>query len=70
MKDNGMNITKEAAMAKLVASETATYCSHQAIQVSFMLGDFNKHGETSGIRDSNILQPSGHSGEFYVRGFY
>merc|ERR1719457_191741 len=33
MKDNGMNITKEAAMAKLVASETATYCSHQAIQV-------------------------------------
>lgn len=28
-KDNGQNYTKEAAMAKLKASEAATYCSHQ-----------------------------------------
>lgn len=33
MKDNGLNITKEAAMAKLSASETATYCAHQCIQI-------------------------------------
>lgn len=33
LKDNGLNITKEAAMAKLYASETATYCAHQCIQI-------------------------------------
>lgn len=33
MKDNGLSITKEAAMAKLSASETATYCAHQCIQI-------------------------------------
>ncbi|EDW15995.1 short-chain specific acyl-CoA dehydrogenase, mitochondrial [Drosophila mojavensis] len=33
LKDNGMSITKEAAMAKLHASETATYCAHQCIQI-------------------------------------
>ena len=29
----GLNFTKEAAMAKLAASEAATYVAHQAIQV-------------------------------------
>ncbi|EDV49413.1 short-chain specific acyl-CoA dehydrogenase, mitochondrial [Drosophila erecta] len=33
LKDNGLPITKEAAMAKLLASEAATYCAHQCIQV-------------------------------------
>ncbi|XP_023178447.2 short-chain specific acyl-CoA dehydrogenase, mitochondrial [Drosophila hydei] len=33
LKDNGLSITKEAAMAKLHASETATYCAHQCIQI-------------------------------------
>ncbi|KAH8394547.1 hypothetical protein KR215_007597, partial [Drosophila sulfurigaster] len=33
LKDNGMVITKEAAMAKLQASETATFCAHQCIQI-------------------------------------
>merc|ERR1712136_416681 len=33
MADKGMNVTKEAAMAKLFASETATFASHQAIQI-------------------------------------
>ncbi|XP_062124692.1 short-chain specific acyl-CoA dehydrogenase, mitochondrial [Drosophila sulfurigaster albostrigata] len=33
LKDNGMVITKEAAMAKLHASETATFCAHQCIQI-------------------------------------
>ncbi len=33
LKDAGLPITKAAAMAKLSASETATYVAHQAIQV-------------------------------------
>ncbi|EDW59823.1 short-chain specific acyl-CoA dehydrogenase, mitochondrial [Drosophila virilis] len=33
LKDHGLPITKEAAMAKLHASETATYCAHQCIQI-------------------------------------
>ena len=33
LKDNGENFTREAAMAKLAASEAATMCSHQAIQI-------------------------------------
>lgn len=34
LKDNKKPYTKEAAMAKLAASEAATYASHQAIQVN------------------------------------
>ena len=37
LKDAGLNFTKEAAMAKLAASEAATYCAHQSIQVRFEL---------------------------------
>ncbi|XP_056288951.1 short-chain specific acyl-CoA dehydrogenase, mitochondrial isoform X2 [Pseudoliparis swirei] len=33
LRDAGKPFTKEAAMAKLSASEAATFCSHQAIQV-------------------------------------
>ena len=33
LKDAGRSITKEAAMAKLSASETATFVAHQSIQV-------------------------------------
>ena len=36
LKDAGRPITKEAAMAKLSASETATFVAHQAIQVHFL----------------------------------
>lgn len=32
-KDEGKPYTKEAAMAKLAASEAATFVSHQAIQI-------------------------------------
>ena len=34
LKDAGKPFTKEAAMAKLACSETATFVSHQAIQVT------------------------------------
>ena len=33
LKDAGKPFTKEAAMAKLACSETATFVAHQAIQV-------------------------------------
>lgn len=33
LKDKGENYTREAAMGKLAASEAATMCSHQAIQI-------------------------------------
>ena len=33
LKDAGRSITKQAAMAKLSASETATFVAHQSIQV-------------------------------------
>ena len=33
LKDAGDNFTREAAMAKLAASEAATMCAHQAIQI-------------------------------------
>ena len=35
LKDAGKPYTKEAAMAKLACSETATYVAHQSIQVKF-----------------------------------
>lgn len=35
LKDAGLPFTKDAAQAKLLASEAATFCSHQAIQVCF-----------------------------------
>jgi len=56
MKDRGMNITKEAAMAKLVASETATYCSHQAIQVLGGMGFVSDMPAERHYRDARITE--------------
>ena len=36
LKDAGKPYTKEAAMAKLACSETATYVAHQSIQVTIL----------------------------------
>jgi butyryl-CoA dehydrogenase len=44
MKDKGMNYSREAAMAKLKASETAVFCANRAIQIHGGYGfteDFN-----------------------------
>jgi butyryl-CoA dehydrogenase len=44
MKDKGMNYSREAAMAKLAASEAAMYCANKAIQIHGGYGyteDFN-----------------------------
>lgn len=56
MKDNGQNITKEAAMAKLVASETATYCAHQAIQVLGGMGFVSDMPAERHYRDARITE--------------
>jgi butyryl-CoA dehydrogenase len=37
LKDSNQPFIKDAAQAKLFASEAATFCSHQAIQVSLDL---------------------------------
>jgi butyryl-CoA dehydrogenase len=34
LKDAGLPFIKDAAQAKLFASEAATFCAHQAIQVN------------------------------------
>lgn len=49
LKDAGRSITKEAAMAKLSASETATFVAHQAIQVSVFTAEGLRGYNTSGI---------------------
>ena len=50
LKDAGRSITKEAAMAKLSASETATFVAHQAIQVSvFAAEGLLAYHNTSGL---------------------
>ena len=46
LKDAGRSITKEAAMAKLSASETATFVAHQAIQVIIRIWNQNKCNNT------------------------
>ena len=43
LKDAGKPFTKEAAMAKLACSETATFVSHQAIQVTPEGNDSNNY---------------------------
>jgi butyryl-CoA dehydrogenase len=37
LKDSNQSFIKDAAQAKLFASEAATFCSHQAIQVGLSL---------------------------------
>lgn len=42
LKDDGHNFTKEAAMAKLIASEAATYCAHQVILIVYFQDQFGR----------------------------
>jgi len=56
LKDNGCNITKEAAMAKLVASETATYVSHQSIQILGGMGFVTDMPAERHYRDARITE--------------
>ena len=55
-KDAGRNYTKEAAMAKLVASEAATFNAHQAIQVLGGMGYVSDMPAERYYRDARITE--------------
>lgn len=56
LKDSGLPYTKEAAMAKLVASETATYVAHQSIQVLGGMGYVADMPCERNYRDARITE--------------
>nr|XP_034171070.1 short-chain specific acyl-CoA dehydrogenase, mitochondrial isoform X1 [Osmia lignaria] len=56
LKDNGKPFTKEAAMAKLSASETATFCSHQCIQILGGMGYVTDMPAERHYRDARITE--------------
>lgn len=56
LKDSGKNYTKEAAMAKLAASEAATMCAHQAIQVLGGMGYVSDMPAERHYRDARITE--------------
>jgi len=56
LKDRGEKFTREAAMAKLVASEAATMCSHQAIQILGGMGYVTEMPAERHYRDARITE--------------
>uniref|UniRef100_A0A1I8N4U0 Short-chain specific acyl-CoA dehydrogenase, mitochondrial n=1 Tax=Musca domestica TaxID=7370 RepID=A0A1I8N4U0_MUSDO len=56
LKDNDKSYTKEAAMAKLAASEAATFCSHQCIQVLGGMGYVSDMAAERYYRDARITE--------------
>merc|ERR1719351_644507 len=56
LKDAGKPFTKEAAMAKLAASETATYVAHQSIQVLSGMGFVTDMPCERNYRDARITE--------------
>lgn len=56
LKDNGEKFTREAAMAKLAASEAATMCSHQAIQILGGMGYVTEMPAERHYRDARITE--------------
>ena len=56
LKDIGRPYTKEAAMAKLAASEAATYCAHQSIQVLGGMGYVSDMPVERNYRDARITE--------------
>lgn len=56
MKDNKEKFTREAAMAKLAASEAATMCAHQAIQVLGGMGYVSDMPAERYYRDARITE--------------
>jgi len=56
MKDSGEKYTREAAMAKLAASEAATMCAHQAIQVLGGMGYVTEMPAERHYRDARITE--------------
>jgi butyryl-CoA dehydrogenase len=56
LKDSGKPFIKDAAMAKLFASEAATFCSHQAIQVLGGMGYVSDMPAERFYRDARITE--------------
>jgi butyryl-CoA dehydrogenase len=56
LKDQGLPFTKDAAMAKLFASETATFCAHQAIQSLGGMGYVSDMPAERHYRDARITE--------------
>ncbi|CAL1685501.1 unnamed protein product [Lasius platythorax] len=56
LKDHGKSYTKEAAMAKLSASETATFCAHQCIQILGGMGYVSDMPAERHYRDARITE--------------
>ncbi|XP_044737716.1 short-chain specific acyl-CoA dehydrogenase, mitochondrial [Chrysoperla carnea] len=56
LKDNKLPFTKEAAMAKLAASEAATFCSHQCIQILGGMGYVADMPAERHYRDARITE--------------
>lgn len=56
LKDNGEKFTREAAMAKLAASEAATLCAHQAIQILGGMGYVSDMPAERHYRDARITE--------------
>lgn len=56
LKDSGRTFTKEAAMAKLAASEAATMCAHQAIQILGGMGYVSDMPAERHYRDARITE--------------
>ncbi|XP_077532100.1 short-chain specific acyl-CoA dehydrogenase, mitochondrial-like [Haemaphysalis longicornis] len=56
LKDAGRRCTKEAAMAKLAASETATFVTHQAMQVLGGMGYVTDMPAERHYRDARITE--------------
>lgn len=56
LKDNGERFTREAAIAKLAASEAATMCGHRAIQVLGGMGYVSDMPAERHYRDARITE--------------
>ena len=56
LKDNGERFVREAAMAKLAASEAATMCAHQAIQILGGMGYVTEMPAERHYRDARITE--------------
>ncbi len=56
LKDNKEKFTREAAMAKLAASEAATMCAHQAIQILGGMGYVTEMPAERHYRDARITE--------------
>ena len=56
LKDSGLPFVKDAAQAKLFASETATYAAHEAIQVLGGMGYVSEMHAERHYRDARITE--------------